>query len=241
MLDDSDASTARVTLGAGTGNGDVTAAATFGTDNAVLRADGTGKGAQSIATVTIADNGQIVAQPIVNSSYGMYVANGGSSSTGLRANGTAYGLEGQSSTGVPIYGVVQAATSTSAVAPITNLVARASGTPGAGFGASEVVYLETSTTNDVLASRMVTLWNVATHASRVPDMVAYLTDSSAEREIWRGRANGTAAAIGFLGATPVVRATAIADPTGGATVDAESRTAINAIIVVLENLGFIAT
>lgn len=35
-------------------------------------------------------------------------------------------------------------------------------------------------------------------------------------------------------------AAAIADPTGGATVDAEARTAINAIIAALENAGIVA-
>jgi hypothetical protein len=44
--------------------------------------------------------------------------------------------------------------------------------------------------------------------------------------------------IGFLGATPIVQRAHIADPTGGATVDAEARTAINAILVTLENFGF---
>lgn len=33
----------------------------------------------------------------------------------------------------------------------------------------------------------------------------------------------------------------IADPTGGATEDAEARTAINAILVALENVGILAS
>lgn len=35
------------------------------------------------------------------------------------------------------------------------------------------------------------------------------------------------------------RASAITAPTGGGTVDAESRTAINAVITVLENFGLV--
>lgn len=118
---------------------------------------------------------------------------------------------------------------------------RSTGTAAAGFGLSVKRQLESSTTNDVDASRNVTLWNVATHASRTVDVVQYATDYGGEREIWRGRANGSAAAVGFLGATPVARASHIADPSGGGTQDSEARTAINAVLVVLENLGFIAT
>jgi hypothetical protein len=42
-------------------------------------------------------------------------------------------------------------------------------------------------------------------------------------------------------ATPRAKATHIANPSGGGTTDAEARTAINAILVVLENNGQIAT
>lgn len=50
--------------------------------------------------------------------------------------------------------------------------------------------------------------------------------------------------VGFYGATPVVQADHIADPSGeasGSSTDAEARAAINAILVVLENLGIIKT
>lgn len=46
--------------------------------------------------------------------------------------------------------------------------------------------------------------------------------------------------IGFYGAAPVDRPATIADPTGGATIDAESRTAIIALIDRLQELGLIA-
>jgi hypothetical protein len=46
--------------------------------------------------------------------------------------------------------------------------------------------------------------------------------------------------IGFYGATPVDRPDTVADPTGGGTVDAEARTAINALIDRLQELGLIA-
>jgi len=48
------------------------------------------------------------------------------------------------------------------------------------------------------------------------------------------------ALIGFYGATPVDQPATVTDPTGGGTVDAEARTAIEAIIDRLQELGLIA-
>lgn len=46
--------------------------------------------------------------------------------------------------------------------------------------------------------------------------------------------------LGFYNATPVVQQTNVTNPTGGATVDAEARTAIDAILTRLETLGLFA-
>lgn len=46
---------------------------------------------------------------------------------------------------------------------------------------------------------------------------------------------------GLYGVTPVAQAAKISDPSGGATVDAEARTAINAIIDALEGIGISAS
>lgn len=45
--------------------------------------------------------------------------------------------------------------------------------------------------------------------------------------------------VGFYKTLPITQQAHIANPSGGGTADAESRTAINAILVVLENLGLI--
>lgn len=50
----------------------------------------------------------------------------------------------------------------------------------------------------------------------------------------------TSQKIGFFNATPVDQPVTVADPTGGVTQDAEARTAINAIIDRLQELGLIA-
>jgi len=46
--------------------------------------------------------------------------------------------------------------------------------------------------------------------------------------------------LAFWGATPVVQPAHIADPSGGATVDTEARTAINAILAWQATLGLTA-
>ena len=47
--------------------------------------------------------------------------------------------------------------------------------------------------------------------------------------------------LSFYNATPIVQGASIADATGGTTIDAQARTAINAVISRLEALGLIAT
>lgn len=62
-----------------------------------------------------------------------------------------------------------------------------------------------------------------------------LTNAGTVRIQWN------ATGLGFFAATPVAKQAFIADPTGGATVDAEARTAITAVITALENYGLLAT
>lgn len=47
--------------------------------------------------------------------------------------------------------------------------------------------------------------------------------------------------LGFYNATPVAQGASVADASGGVTVDAEARTAINALISRIEATGLIAT
>jgi hypothetical protein len=108
-----------------------------------------------------------------------------------------------------------------------------------GNGANTAVQvlwrLGSSTTDNTDIGKWTAGWNVNTHATREPYLTFTLIDHAAEREILQMRANGSAAAIGFLGATPVARAAHIADAAG------DDAAAVNAILVVLENLGFVAT
>jgi hypothetical protein len=52
--------------------------------------------------------------------------------------------------------------------------------------------------------------------------------------------SATSSLLGFYGVTPVDQPATVTDPTGGGTQDAEARTAINAIIDRLQELGLIA-
>lgn len=54
----------------------------------------------------------------------------------------------------------------------------------------------------------------------------------------RLRLNGTG--VGFFAATPVAQQANVSDPAGGATVDAEARTAINSVLDILQAYGLMA-
>lgn len=129
---------------------------------------------------------------------------------------------------------------TNAVTNVLTIGHDTSGTAANGFGAGQLFALESSTTAEQSAARIQAIWNDATHATRKADLVLTAYDT-AEREGLRIRGNGSAAAIGFLGAAPAARQAHVADPSGGATVDAEARSAINSILATLETFGFHAT
>ena len=130
---------------------------------------------------------------------------------------------------------------------LTNTVAVAglfrhntSGAAAAGFGLSVNFRLESSTTADQDTGRFLYEWATATHANRKARSKWTVYDT-AEREGIRIEASGSAPMIGLYGVNAVVQAAHIADPAGGATQDAEARTAINAILVALENIGITAS
>lgn len=129
---------------------------------------------------------------------------------------------------------------TNAVTNVVTIGHDSSGTAAAGFGAGVVFNLQSSTTAAQSAARIQALWYEATHATRKADLVLTAFDT-AEREGLRIRGAGSAPAIGFLGATPAARVAHVEDPSGGTTVDAEARSAINNILKTLENFGFHAT
>jgi len=145
-------------------------------------------------------------------------------------------IYGNFATGLLKFHTADAGTAT---APNTvSLVHLSSGTPAATFGASLRFGLESTTTEDQNAARLAGVWLDPTHASRTAEMVAYASDSAAEREIWRGRATGAAAAFAVLGQTPAVRQAHIVDADGTL---ADVTAKFNTLLGYLETFGFIAT
>ena len=138
-----------------------------------------------------------------------------------------------------LHGLLTSA-ATNAVTNVLTIGHDTTGTAAAGFGAGQLFQLESSTTAAQNAGRIQALWYEATHATRKADLVLTAYDT-AEREGLRIRGAGSAAAIGFLGAAPAARIAHVADPSGGATVDAEARSAINLILATLETFGLHAT
>ena len=157
---------------------------------------------------------------------------------------------------------------TNAVSNVLTVRHSSSGTPAVGFGAALIFGLESSTTENQSAGRVYAVWAEATHATRKAQVVLTAYDT-AEREGLRIGANGSAATIGFLGATPSARlahvadastAHAITDP-GDSPADADALredlvtntipdiesklnalgTSINSILTTLETFGLHAT
>ena len=116
-----------------------------------------------------------------------------------------------------------------------------SGIAAAGFGTGTEFELEDDNGTNRVTGYIESLYNSAATASWKADLVLKSADSGGAREGLRIRGTGSAAAIAFLGATPSARLAHVADPSGGATVDAEARTAINSILATLETFGLHAT
>jgi len=138
----------------------------------------------------------------------------------------------------PIHGV----STTAATNAIRNILTLGANVTGAGVGAAGLgvgilLNAESSTTVGTTQAAIETSWVVPTHATRTSRLAFKVYDTAA-REGIRIDADGAAARIGFLGATAAARIAHVADPTGGATTDAEARTAINSILVTLETFGF---
>lgn len=90
--------------------------------------------------------------------------------------------------------------------------------------------------NDAGQIRVGKLNDFVDAADRDSFMALSILDGDVQAEAIRIEGSG-GTKIGLYAVTPVVQASKISDPSGGATVDAESRTAINAIIDAMEGLG----
>jgi hypothetical protein len=85
-----------------------------------------------------------------------------------------------------------------------------SGTPAAGYGTSYFYQLQSSTNPSRSTAKMTTIWTDATDATRKARLSFSVYDTSVRLAL-QMEASGTAAMIGFLGASPVVRPTSTTD------------------------------
>lgn len=145
----------------------------------------------------------------------------------LRANATY-------ATSVPLTINLAAAQSANAIN-----VTSSGGTAGDRFKVSAAGYLTVVSGTGSAGAHAFNWLNGGGFYSPATGATAFVASNT--RECLRISEVSSAAAIGFLGATPVNRQALIADPTGGATVDAESRTAIAAINALLKAYGLEAT
>lgn len=157
---------------------------------------------------------------------------------------------------------------TNAVSNVLTVRHASSGTPAAGFGVALIFGLESTTTENQSAGRVYAVWAEATHATRKAQVVFTAYDT-AEREGIRIGANGSAATLGLLGATPSTQLAHVADASTAHAVtdpadspaDADALredlvtnvipsvetqlnnlgTKINSILTTLETFGFHAT
>jgi hypothetical protein len=82
------------------------------------------------------------------------------------------------------------------------------------FGTTVQFKLQSSTTASQSAGSIVTTWATATHASRKARMVVNVNDSGGARECLCLEASGTAAMVGFLGASAIAQYNTTGTTTG---------------------------
>lgn len=108
---------------------------------------------------------------------------------------------------------------------------RTSGTPAVGIGSGVLLQVQTSTTPDTDAALISALWTDVTHASRKARLTFTPIDAGGGREALRLEADGSAARVGFYGATAVVKPTVTGSRGGNA--------ALASLLTALANLGIL--
>ena len=186
-------------------------------------------------------NGNLLFQSTMHSTKGYIL---------LHATGGSVGI-GNSAPGTPL-DINYPSAVTNTVSNVLTVRHASSGTPAAGFGVALIFGLESSTTENQSAGRVYAVWSEATHATRKAQVVFTAYDT-AEREGIRIGANGSAATIGFLGATPSAQLAHVADVKGdyaAGDLDSEAEVismanalaaAINSLNALVETFGLRAS
>ena len=225
-----------------------------GTDNAILRADGTGGSTLQGSLALVDDNGNISVP------YGSYVcwsqlSGAGNTGFSVRASGVYTVLSTYFSDVIAFshYGYVSVRDSSGyTFSASSNLAAHPSNglyrTDGDNIRAS--TYPDRTTPSCGLQASHFQAYNTYTSPTSYErldidwsaDVCTIQTSAGSAGGIKRGVKFGGASTdeLGFFGATPVDQPATVADPSGGSTVDTEARAAIAAVIDRLQELGLIA-
>ena len=227
---------------------------TGSTDNAILRADGTGGSTLQSSSPVIDDSGNLAV------AYGKYLCwsqSAGAPNTGyslrssgvysvLRAyhndvlgfshygyvslrNGAGYSFSSTSSVDShPSNGIYRTDDTNIRVSTFSNNTA-----PSCGLQVTHLQAYNTYTSSTSY-ERLDVDWNA--------NVCTIQTTAGSAGGTKRGLQIGGASTdeLGFFGATPVDQPATVADPSGGSTVDTEARAAIAAVIDRLQELGLIA-
>ena len=227
---------------------------TGSTDNAILRADGTGGSTLQSSGVTIDDSGNLA---VAHEKYLCWSQSAGAPNTAfsLRSSGVYSVLRTYFNDvmGFSHYGYVSvkndagytfSATSSLASHP-SNGIYRTNDTnirlstlsnstaPSCGLQVTHLQAYNTYTSSTSY-ERLDVDWNA--------NVCTIQTTAGSAGGTKRGLQIGGASTdeLGFFGATPVDQPATVADPSGGSTVDTEARAAIAAVIDRLQELGLIA-
>ena len=220
---------------AGSGIGGSTGAS----DNAVLRADGTGGSTLQGSVVSIADDGDIVVNGRIefDASLGRFGSGRQNAyNTNFRAgeSGAGYAFDGGWGHLKAIGGI---------------------GDTGAELLSAGGITLKTGTGKGVhigngTDAKSLNVYKTYTSATSYERLSFGWDTNVATINTTAGSAGGTKRGLqicslatdelGFFGATPVDQPATVADPSGGGTVDTEARAAIAAVIDRLQELGLIA-
>jgi len=201
---------------------------TGSTDNAILRADGTGGSTLQSSGVTIDDSNNLTASKVSAANFVL----------------TDWGWFARGTSSVMTLDTYQMRMNSCPIVGLTEL----------GFGANKT--LLSNEADDHIQQRRGTNPQTISVANTYTSTTSYerldigwnanvctiQTTAGSAGGTKRGLQIGGASTdeLGFFGATPVDQPATVADPSGGSTVDTEARTAIAAVIDRLQELGLIA-
>ena len=212
---------------------------TGSTDNAILRADGTGGSTLQSSPVTIADDGDLVinSRTEFDASAGVWgFGRGGSYNSSFLAGESGAGFKFAGGWGhlKPIGGIAETGAELSSAGGVTIKTATGKGLHIGSGTDPKSLHVYNTYTSTTSYERLDFDWsaNVAT----------IQTAAGSAGGTKRGLQIGGASTdeLGFFGATPVDQPATVSDPSGGSTVDTEARAAIAAVIDRLQELGLIA-